>query len=247
MILDFTNKTILITGATRGIGKAVADNLYKLNANLILTGTIADEIKELNELYSGERKIYFCVDFSDEKSVSLFLQQLNVYKKIDILINNAGINKLNFINDVYENDWNEMFLVNLTAPFKLIKHISPKMIDNNYGRIINIASIFSVISKSKRAVYSSTKAGLHGLTIGVSNDLAKHNILVNTISPGFILTDLTKKNLTKNEIAELSSQIPINRLGEVDDISNVILFFISDLNTYLTGQNIIIDGGFTNV
>lgn len=247
MNINFNNKTIVVTGATRGIGKSIADKLYELNANLILTGTKFEEIKKLNNIFSGTRKKYYCVDFSNDNSISCFLEQLNTYKKIDALVNNAGINKLNFISDIIDSDWNEMFQVNLAAPYKLIKNVSPKMINHNYGRIVNIASIFSVISKTKRSVYSSTKAGLHGLTIGVSNDLAKYNILVNTISPGFILTDLTQKNLSIDEINELSSQIPAKRMGRVEDISNAILFFISDQNTYITGQNIIIDGGFTNV
>lgn len=247
MKIDFSDKTILVTGATRGIGKSIADKLYELNANLILTGTKQEEIKKLNNDFLGTRKKFYCVDFSDDNSISYFLEQLNSYKKIDVLVNNAGINKLNFITDIIDSDWDEMLQVNLTSPYKLIKNVSKKMINYNYGRIVNIASIFSIISKTKRSVYTSTKAGLHGLTIGVSNDLAKYNILVNTISPGFILTDLTYKNLSSYEIDELSSQIPTNRLGKVEDISNAVLFFISDKNTYITGQNIIIDGGFTNV
>jgi 3-oxoacyl-[acyl-carrier protein] reductase len=121
------------------------------------------------------------------------------------------------------------------------------MIRNGYGRIVNIASIFSIISKEKRAVYSATKFGLHGLTVGSSNDLAKYNILVNTLSPGFVMTDLTRKNLSKSERILLANQVPINRLAEVQDISNVAVFLLSNLNSYLTGQNIIVDGGFTNV
>jgi 3-oxoacyl-[acyl-carrier protein] reductase len=247
MNIDFCDKTIIVTGATRGIGKSIADKLYELNANLILTGTKQEEIKELNNIFSKTRKKYYCVDFSDDNSILYFLDQLNSYRKIDALVNNAGINKLNFITDIIDNDWDEMFQVNLAAPYKLIKNVSKKMINYNYGRIVNIASIFSVISKTRRSAYTSTKAGLHGLTIGVSNDLAKYNILVNTISPGFIITDLTHKNLSRDEIIELTCQIPANRMGRVEDISNAILFFISDKNTYITGQNIIIDGGFTNV
>ena len=121
------------------------------------------------------------------------------------------------------------------------------MIANKYGRIVNIASIFGVISKEKRAVYSATKFGIHGLTVGCSNDLAKYNVLVNTVSPGFVLTDLTRKNLSVSEMEELSNQIPIKRLAEPADISNVVIFLMSNLNQYLTGQNIIVDGGFTNV
>jgi 3-oxoacyl-[acyl-carrier protein] reductase len=140
-----------------------------------------------------------------------------------------------------------MLNVNLSGPLKLIKNVSPKMIVKNYGRIVNIASIFSVISKQSRSAYSATKFGLHGLTVGVSNDLAKNNILVNTISPGFVDTDLTRKNLTNEEIENLKMIIPAGRLANVKEISIVVQFLLSDKNSYLTGQNIVIDGGFTNV
>ena len=140
-----------------------------------------------------------------------------------------------------------MVAVNLTAPFRIISALSSKMIENNYGRIVNIASIFSKISKEKRSVYSATKFGIHGLTVGASNDLASKNILVNTVSPGFVLTDLTKKNLTLIEMDSLINQIPSKRLANTTDISSVVVFLLSDLNQYLTGQNIIVDGGFTNV
>ena len=116
-----------------------------------------------------------------------------------------------------------------------------------YGRIINIASIFSKISKERRSVYSATKFGIHGLTVGVSNDLSRFNILVNTVSPGFIMTDLTKKNLSSNEIEMLTQQIPAKRMGETKDIANTVIFLASHFNTYITGQNIIVDGGFVNV
>jgi len=249
MNLNFSNKTILITGATRGIGKQIADDLYLLGATLILTGTKINEVEELNNIASknDKRKTYFYLDLLKTESVNNFLKQMSAFERIDCLINNAGINRLNTINDIEIKDWNEMFSVNLSAPFSLIKEISNKMILNHYGRILNVASIFSKISKEKRSVYSATKFGLHGLTVGVSNDLAKHNILVNCISPGFILTDLTKKNLTKKDMDELVNQIPAKRLGTVQDISKVAIFLISDLNQYLTGQNIIVDGGFTNV
>jgi 3-oxoacyl-[acyl-carrier protein] reductase len=222
MNLDFTGKTVLVTGATRGIGKQIADDLAILGAQLILTGTHPEQIEELNQHAKSTNlnRIYYCVDLLKKDSLDVFIEKLEEHQKIDGLINNAGINRLNFINDILENDWDEMLTVNLSAPFRLLKAVSKKMISRQYGRVINIASIFSKISKEKRAAYSATKFGLHGLTVGVSNDLARHNILVNTLSPG---------------------------LAEVKDISNVAVFLLSEMNTYLTGQNIVVDGGFTNV
>ena len=247
--INFKNKTILVTGATRGIGKQIADDLHNLGANLLLTGTNNDEINTLNELsvIKNQNKKFYCVDFLNSKSVDKFFDNINRISKIDALVNNAGINRLNKINDINTDDMDDMILVNLSTPILMTKNISKIMIKNNYGRILNIASIFSKISKKKRSIYSSTKFGLHGLTVGSSNDLAKHNILVNSLSPGFIMTDLTKQNLSKNEIESLKNQIPMKRFGSVNDVSSIAIFLLSDLNQYLTGQNIIIDGGFTNI
>jgi 3-oxoacyl-[acyl-carrier protein] reductase len=249
MAIDFTGKTILVTGATRGIGKQIADDLAMLNAQLILTGTHPDQILELNN-YAKSRNLnttYYCVDLLNKESLDIFIEKLSDHPKIDGLVNNAGINRLNYINDIVEHDWDEMIAVNLSAPFRLLKAISKKMIAHQFGRIINIASIFSTISKEKRSAYSATKFGLHGLTVGVSNDLARHNILVNTLSPGFVMTDLTRRNLSATEMEQLANQVPAKRLADVKDISNVAVFLLSEMNTYLTGQNIVVDGGFTNV
>lgn len=249
MNFQFSDKTIVVTGATRGIGRQIAEDLSLLGANLLLTGTNPEQVRELNQLANdkGYRCKYFCVDLLEPKSLEIFIDELLKVERIDGLVNNAGINRLNFVTDALLTDWDQMISVNLTAPFRLIKEISKKMIDRKYGRIVNIASIFSTISKEKRAVYSATKFGLHGLTVGSSNDLARYNILVNTLSPGFVMTDLTRKNLSEEEMQQLAEQVPAKRLAEVKDISNVAVFLLSDLNQYLTGQNIIVDGGFTNV
>jgi 3-oxoacyl-[acyl-carrier protein] reductase len=248
MKLDFHGKTILVTGATRGIGLQIANDLYELGANLILTGTNPIEIAKLNEKYatlSPTRK-YFALNLLQNKSLDDFIEKLESVE-IHGIVNNAGINRLNSIQQAERDDWNDMLSVNLTAPFRLIHSLSERMIQQKYGRIVNIASIFSVISKERRSVYSATKFGLNGLTVGASNDLARFNVLCNTLSPGFVLTDLTRKNLSDKEMNDLEDIIPAKRLANVADISNVALFLLSDLNNYLTGQNIIVDGGFTNV
>jgi 3-oxoacyl-[acyl-carrier protein] reductase len=249
MNIQFDNKTVLITGGTRGIGKQIADDFHDLGATVIITGTNADQIAELNikSEQQSDRKIFYKVDFSSKEDTLRFIEIISKLPKIDVLVNNAGINKLNFIDDVLTDDWDNMISVNLSGPFHLIRIVSAKMKTAKYGRIINIASIFSKISKERRSVYSATKFGIHGLTVGVSNDLSRFNILVNTVSPGFIMTDLTKKNLSSNEIEMLTQQIPAKRMGETKDIANTVIFLASHFNTYITGQNIIVDGGFVNV
>lgn len=249
MNLKFEDKIILVTGATRGIGKQIADDLHKLGGTLIITGTHEEQIEALNKtaLEVGERKHYFCVDLRSDISIDNFLLNLKKFPKIDILVNNAGLNKHNSVEDILTEEWNDMMAVNVTAPFKLIRDISPRMINNSYGRIINIASIFSKIGKERRTCYTTTKFGINGLTLAVANDLSRYNILVNTVSPGFIMTDMTRTNLSPEEIEQLTSQIPAKRMGKVEDISNVVAFLASDLNSYITGQNIIVDGGFVNV
>ena len=249
MQLDFSKQRILITGGTRGIGKQIADDLCKLGATVLITGTNPKEIETLNEAAakSNQKKIFLTLDLLQTDSINQFLNVLKKYDRLDGLVNNAGINRLNPIQNAMVQDWDDTLKVNLTSPFLMLNAVSPIMIQNKYGRIVNIASIFGVISKEKRAIYSATKFGIHGLTVGCSNDLARYNILVNTVSPGFVLTDLTRKNLNESEMADLSKQIPIKRMAETRDISNVVVFLLSNLNQYITGQNIIVDGGFTNV
>jgi len=251
MEIGFHNKTVLITGATRGIGKQLADDFQTLGANLILTGTRPDHIKKLNEnLEKQDNKQnikYYCVDFSKEDSLLNFIQELRKYERIDVCINNAAINRINYIYDASFADWEDVLNVNLRAPFVILHDVSQIMKRNGYGRIVNIASIFGVISKEKRAIYSSSKSGLVGLTRAAAIDLAPYNILVNCVSPGFVLTELTERILTEIEIKDLTARIPLGRMAVPEDISKVVIFLSSELNTYITGQNIIVDGGYVNV
>lgn len=250
MKIDFQGQTVLVTGATRGMGKQFADDFAKLGANLILTGTDKDKIETLNREANRDGQVtrkYYAVDFTNAESTKAFIETINTYQKIDVCINNAGINRINFIDETLIEDWKDILSVNLEAPFMITRAVSQLMKKNRYGRIINIASIWGVISKARRSVYTTTKYGLRGLTVSAAIELAPYNVLVNSVSPGFVLTELTNSILSEEEIKDLAAKVPIGRFAEPEEISRVVLFLASSLNTYLTGQNIVVDGGFVNV
>lgn len=248
MNIDFKGQTILITGATRGIGKQIAEDMQKAGAtNLILTGTNEIEIEKLNRKNALESIRYLAVDFLNEKSTEEFLKTMQRLGKIDVCVNNAGINRINEISKTVVSDWCDVIAVNLNAPFLITKTVSSIMKKNKYGRIINISSIWGVISKEKRSAYSTSKFGIRGLTVTSAIELAPYNILVNSVSPGFILTELTKSILSVQERKQLAKQVPMRRFGTPQEVSKVVLFLASKENTYMTGQNLIVDGGFVNV
>lgn len=250
MKIDFKGKTALITGSTKGIGKAIAESMFDSNANLILTGTNNEEIEYLNNLNKKKginNIIYVQVDFSNDDSTNSFLKFIEKYPIIDICINNAGVNKINNFEKTSLDDFNYINDINLLAPYKILKVIGPKMIKQNYGRIVNIASIWSVITRPGRSIYSISKNAIIGLTNSLAVEWAKNNILVNAVSPGFTLTELTKSTNTNKQLENLKKSIPINRIANPDEIAKVVCFLCSDLNTYLTGKNLIVDGGFTNI
>lgn len=244
--IDFTGRTVVVTGATRGIGQRIADDLAELGAELVLTGTRPEEVDALNDAGPPRRR-YHCVDFTQPDSAMAFVEALEAMDRIDACVNNAGINRINPIEETRLEDWNDVVAVNLTGPFLLTRSVAKVMKRNGYGRIVNIGSIFGSVSREKRSVYSTTKFGLRGLTVAASNDLARHGVLVNSVSPGFVLTDLTRRILSEEEREELVRQVPAGRLAQPEDISPVVLFLCSALNTYVTGQDVVVDGGFLNV
>lgn len=248
MKIDFKGKTVLVTGATRGIGEEISKEFYKAGASLLLTGTNQDIIDRMNYNFRRNRRIkYFQLNFLNDRSVNDFLKEIKKIKKIDVCINNSGINRINYIYETLTTDWDEIIRVNLRGPFLISKEVGIIMKKNRYGRIINIASIFGVITKEKRAAYSAAKSGLIGLTKAASLDLAPANVLVNSVSPGFIMTGLTRKILLSKDLNVIKDSIPLGRLGSPKDVSAVVLFLASDLNSYITGQNVIVDGGYVNI
>lgn len=250
MKLDFTGQNVLITGATKGIGAAIAALFEEAGASLILTGTNQERIDELNQNNSKQSKDnirWLQTDFSSEESTRVFLKTIEQIYPIDVLINNAGTNRINPIDQMVTEDLDSLLCINLRAPVLICKTISKAMKKRNYGRIVNIASIWSVITKPGRTAYTTTKSGLAGMTRAIAVDLAPYGILVNTVSPGFINTELTQTTLSPEEQKNLARQVPMNRFAEPEEIARVVLFLSSNQNTYITGQNLMVDGGYTCV
>jgi len=246
MKIDFRNKTVIITGGTRGIGAALVKSFYDIGASVIATGTDQEAIDLLNSETNSPRLKYMQLNFTSENSLSGFIEKIKTFDSIDVLINNAGVNKINSIEDMQERDWDWINTTNLRGPFIITRTISKIMLNAGTGRIVNIASIFSVVSKAQRSAYSATKWGLIGFTKAVALDLAENNILVNAVSPGFVDTDLTRRVLGEDGIEKIKETIPLKRLAQTSEISDVVIFLASDNNKYITGQNIIVDGGFTS-
>ena len=228
MNLDFQNKVVVITGASRGIGKSLMLKFQSEGAQVLGLSS----------------KDY---DLSTREDIKSLASHLAGLPKIDILINNAGINKIDDIEDISLNDYDNIMRVNVEAPFLLSQAVIPKMIENKSGRIINITSIFGHCTKEQRMSYTTSKYALSGMTKTMSVELAPHNIIVNSVAPGFTETDLTRQVLGQTGMEEVSEQIPMKRLAQPREIADVVMFLASDNNSYLTGQNIIVDGGFVNV
>jgi 3-oxoacyl-[acyl-carrier protein] reductase len=245
--IDLLGKTALITGATRGIGKAIADVFIDSGADLMLTGTNPDEIEQLNAEEKNPKVKWLKANFSSLGGIISFIEQLKFKDVIDICINNAGINIIKPYEEYSADEYQRLMSINLTAPFSITQQLIPGMKKRGFGRIVNIASIWSEISKPGRALYTTSKTGLVGFTRSLAVEHASSNILVNAVSPGFTLTELTEQSLSGDEIKTLSEKIPIQHFAEPIEIARAVLFLSSDLNTYITGQNIVVDGGFTLV
>jgi 3-oxoacyl-[acyl-carrier protein] reductase len=219
------SKNVFLTGGSRGIGKAVKDKF-------IATGHI---------VYAPTREE---LDLSNIQSIKKYIK---THKGItfDVVINNAGINNINLLENIDEHDIENMLQVDLIAPILLLKGFIPNMKKNGSGKIVNIGSIWAVVSKEGRGLYSSMKNGLHGITNTLALELASYNILVNTVCPGYALTELTKKNNTDSEIHKISESIPLKRMANPEEIAEFVFFLCSENNTYIIGQKICIDGGYT--
>jgi NAD(P)-dependent dehydrogenase (short-subunit alcohol dehydrogenase family) len=237
--MDKKEQCAVVTGATRGIGYAIAKRLLKDGLKVIVTGTsLKPTIPKGAE--------YYQVDFLDDNMLISFINFLK-NREIDVLVNNVGINKIGEFSSIDIEDFDRILRVNLRTPFQLCQAVIPNMKVNSWGRIVNITSIFGNITKEYRASYSSSKFGLDGMTVALSAEVAEFGILANSVGPGFIDTDLTRNVLGESGISKIKESIPIKRLGKIDEIASLVSWLVSNENTYISGQNIMIDGGFSRV
>jgi 3-oxoacyl-[acyl-carrier protein] reductase len=241
MNAEFEGKVAVVTGGTRGIGRAIADVLAAGGANVLVTGTSKVEPENLSTVYSYHPLVCDCPE-----SLKVFAEYLSALDSLDIFVNNAGVNIINDTEDISIQEFDKVYATNTRAPFILTKAAISRM-EVRGGKVLNIASIWSKITKKGRVSYICSKSGLDGLTRGLATDLAAKNILVNTLSPGFVDTDLTRTTMSNSQIEQLLETVPMRRLAKPSEIAKVAGFLCSDSNSYLTGQNIVVDGGFTNV
>ncbi len=214
----------LITGGSRGIGKAIASKFAENSIEVIVPTR-----KEL--------------DLSSDKSIEEFSSKFKT--PIDILINNAGINEISLLEDLSDSRISDVLNINLVSPIKLIRNLLPLLKESNNAKIVNISSIWSVVSKEGRSIYSISKSGLNALTRTLALELGKIPVLINSVAPGYINTELTLKNNSAAQLEIIKKLIPLERLAEPQEIAEIVYFLSSPQNTYMTGQVIIIDGGYT--
>jgi len=231
------NKKALVTGGTRGIGRAIAALLCQRGYEVTVTGTHPTP-------QGPTGTSYLSCDFSDTKATGIFAREVG-QMGFSVLINNAGINKIGPVSDYDDTDFARIQQVNVAAPFMLCKALVPGMQRRRFGRIVNITSIYSVVSRAGRSAYSASKFGLFGLARALALEVAKDNVLVNCLAPGFVDTELSHNILGEKGVAEMTQKIPVGRFAKPEEIAKYVVFLASDENTYMTGQNIVVDGGFT--
>ncbi len=244
-MIDLTGKTALVTGAGRGIGEKISLQLAEAGADLCISDIDEETANQTSEKVKGLGRESIAVksDVSNSNDVnSMVKTMLEKFSKIDILVNNAGITRDNLIMRMKEEDWDSVLDINLKSAFLCSKACIRPMMKQRSGKIINISSIVGIIGNAGQANYSSSKAGLIGLTKTLARELAPRSVNVNAIAPGFIRSQMTDK-LSEENRKQYEEQIPMKALGEQVDIANCALFLASSLSDYITGEVITVDGG----
>ena len=245
MNLNLKNKVVIITGASRGIGKSIAKGFFDNNCKVaLISRNKKDLIDTKNVIGAKSNNIQlFPCDISNFSDVQNVIDKvINYYGNIDILINNAGITKDSLILRMKEEDWDTVVDVNLKGCFNTVKAVVKQMIRNKKGSIINISSVIGLIGNAGQTNYAASKAGIFGLTKSLAKELGSRNITVNAIAPGYVQTSMTEK-LSTNIKNDLYKNIPLKRLGSAEDIANLVLFLSSEKASYITGQIMNVDGG----
>jgi len=242
MTFDFKNKIVVVTGGNKGIGKGIVDLFVQNGARVYVLGRSVVENSELIE-DKTINIINLKVDISNYEDIqTTFTKIINAEKRIDVLVNNAGITKDNLLLRLNESDWDNVIDINLKGAFNTIKAVVKQMMSQRYGKIVNVGSIVGQTGNAGQINYSASKSGLIGLTKSVAKELASRNVYTNLVAPGFIQTDMTDK-LNEEQIKSYSESIPLKRLGKVEDVANLVMFLSSDYSNYITGQVINVDGG----
>ena len=242
MNIDLSGRTALVTGSTRGIGRAIAELLARCNAKVAVVGRDRARAEEVATQLPGTTKGFSC-DIADVASVTKLVE--DVEKElggVDILVNNAGLTRDNLLMRLKDDDWDAVLDANLRGAFVAIRAATRGMMKRRWGRVINIASVVGIVGNKGQANYAASKAGLIGLTKSVAKELASRNVLINAVAPGFIDTDMTAA-MTPEARETLSEQIPLERLGKPNDVAATVAFLASDLASYITGQVLVVDGG----
>ncbi len=241
-----SNKTVIITGASRGIGRAIALAFGKEKANVVINYNHSKEKAEelAQEIQAfGAKTLVIQANVADfEESKQMVEQTINEFGTIDVLVNNSGITKDNLMLRMKEDDFDQVINVNLKGTWNMCKHVSRYLLKNKQGTIINISSVVGLIGNPGQSNYVASKAGVIGLTKSLAKELGSRNITVNAIAPGFIETEMTD-NLNEEIKDYYLKQIPLNRLGQPEDIANLCVFLASDKAKYITGQVISVNGG----
>ncbi len=242
MNIDLSGRTALVTGSTRGIGRAIAETLAGAGARVAVAGRDAARAEDVARAIGRDAAGFAC-DVADVASVTALVENVETsFGQLDILVNNAGLTRDNILFRLKDDDWDAVLDANLRGAFVARRAASRGMLQRRWGRIVNIASVVGIIGNKGQANYAASKAGLIGLTKSVAKELASRNILINAVAPGFIETDMTAA-MTPEARETLSEQIPLARLGTPNDVVATVAFLASDFASYITGQVLVVDGG----
>jgi 3-oxoacyl-[acyl-carrier protein] reductase len=242
MKIDLSGQNAVVTGSTRGIGRAIAEALAGAGARVAVVGRDKARADEVAAAIGGGAQGFAC-DVSDSAQVAALIDDVErTFGTVDILVNNAGVTRDNIMLRLKDDDWESVINANLRGAFATIRAATRGMMKRRRGRIINISSIVGLIGNRGQTNYAASKAGLIGLTKSVAKEFASRGVLANVVAPGFIDTEMTAA-LTPEARAALSGQIPLERLGTPADVAGAVLFLCSDLASYITGQVLVVDGG----